>query len=69
MESLAIAAAALACPVSMGVMMWFMARAGRRSDESETRHAADLDELRAEHGRLEAEIERLEDRPPAATRH
>jgi hypothetical protein len=69
MESLAIAAAALACPVSMGLMMWFMARGARRTDATETEHARGLDELRAEHRRLGAEIERLEDRPPAGTRH
>jgi hypothetical protein len=49
--------AALACPVGMGAMMWFMGK-GMRSKDS-TRDAS-VDQLREEHRRLGAEIERLE---------
>jgi hypothetical protein len=57
METALIAAAVLACPVGMAVMGWFMAK-GKRNPE-ETEHPS-LDELRDEHRRLEAEIDRLD---------
>jgi hypothetical protein len=69
MQNLAIAAAALACPVSMSLMMWFMAKAGRRTEHTEAQRELSLDQLRAEHRRLGAQIDGLEDRPPAGTRH
>jgi hypothetical protein len=53
--------AVLACPVGMGAMMWFMAK-GMRGKDAKTRDhdTASVEELRAEHRRLGAEIERLE---------
>lgn len=50
--------AILACPVGMGLMMWFMAKGmgGNRGAAAVT----SLDELQAEHQRLGGEIERLE---------
>ena len=51
------ALAFLACPVGMGLMMWFMARGGR--GERPARDAS-IDELRAEQLRIEAQLDRLE---------
>ena len=51
---------ALACPVGMGAMMWFMAR-GSRSRDAPASRPATLDELRQEHGGLGTQIESLED--------
>jgi hypothetical protein len=59
MESVLVGLAVLACPVGMGLMMWFMAK-GMRSGSKPDREAASLEELQAEHRRLGAEIERLE---------
>jgi len=58
-----VALAVLACPVVMGLMMWFMARGvggGRGRSE------ASLEDLRDEHERLGREIEGIEDRRPEA---
>ena len=58
----------LACPVGMGLMMWFMMRAGKsKSPErpaAPTRSPGTLDELRAEERRLAAELGRLESPEP-----
>jgi hypothetical protein len=52
----------LACPVGMGVMMWFMARAAKRGDRKATGPASppSLEQLREEQQRLNAQVERLE---------
>ena len=65
METVLIAVAALACPVGMGVMMWFMARGMRDRDEAQ--EPGSFDALRDEHGRLAERIERIErrDRTPS----
>jgi hypothetical protein len=57
MEAVAIAVAALACPVGMVLMGWFMAKGMRKPKGAEQ---IDVDQLRAEHRRLGAEIERIE---------
>ncbi len=54
------ALALLACPVGMGVMMWFMAR-GMRGNRDEPATPPSLETLREEHRRLGTEIERLQD--------
>lgn len=59
METIVIAAAALACPVGMGAMMWFMAK-GMRKEKPAAEQPADAADLRAEHARLGAELDRLE---------
>ena len=37
MEGVLLGVAALACPVGMGVMMWFMAKGMRNNNESNVR--------------------------------
>jgi hypothetical protein len=63
MESVLLGFAVLACPVGMGLMMWFMAK-GTRSGSKSDRGVASLEELQAEHRRLGSEIERLERESP-----
>ena len=55
MEGLA-ALALLACPVGMGLMMWFMAR-GHREHKAEPKDMS-VTELKAEQRRLDAELTR-----------
>jgi hypothetical protein len=52
--------AALACPVGMGAMMWFMGKGMRAGKTREDVPASSVDDLREEHRRLGAEIERIE---------
>jgi hypothetical protein len=58
-EQIPLVLALLACPIGMGLMMWFMSR-GMRGDhmEDRTRDARSLAALRAEQARLEREIAR-----------
>jgi hypothetical protein len=58
-ETVLIGLAALACPVGMGLMMWFMAK-GMRGRGEASAESNDIEGLRAEHRRLGAELERLE---------
>jgi hypothetical protein len=62
METVLLSLVALACPIGMGTMMWFMARgmSGQRKHEATP---ASLETLREEHRRLGDEIERLEREP------
>ncbi|MEJ7825320.1 MAG: hypothetical protein WKF48_07805 [Solirubrobacteraceae bacterium] len=59
MSEAVLALAVLACPVGMGLMMWFMAR-GMRGDRNQSNPS--VTELRSEHERLGQQIEELEDR-------
>jgi hypothetical protein len=62
MEGAVLALALLACPVGMGLMMWFMSRGDKQPQRPASREAgpASLDELRREQARLAVEIERVE---------
>ncbi len=70
MEGILLSLAVLACPVGMGVMMWFMAK-GMGRDRTPGRRSVTLDDLRREHARLGADIARAEadgsDRPVELT--
>jgi len=68
MESVLVGLAVLACPVGMGLMMWFMARRMRGQRKQHT--PASIETLREEHRRLGAEIDRIEaaDRPVSEAR-
>ena len=63
MEITLLSLAFLACPVGMGLMMWFMAK-GMRKDAAPALTPADrsVEELREEHQRLGDELEVLEER-------
>lgn len=61
METLIPTLVLLACPVGMGVMMWFMARGMKNKKEEPS--PASVDTLREEHRRLGTEIERMEEAP------
>ncbi len=70
MESILLSVAFLACPLGMGLMMWFMAKGMRKnSAPAQPPHHASVEQLREEHRRLGEELERLDDRPafPAPT--
>jgi hypothetical protein len=55
-----LALCALACPLGMGAMMWFMARGSRSKTAPPPRSPSTLDDLRLEHERLGTQIESLE---------
>ncbi len=62
-----LALAFLACPVGMGLMMWFMAKGMPKEPAAEQPRAASdprvgssVEQLREEHRRLGEELERLD---------
>jgi hypothetical protein len=59
--------ALLACPVGMGLMMWFMAKAMRRDEpRAGVGRTPSIEALHAERERVDAELDRLEGREVAA---
>lgn len=62
MRDLLLSASVLACPVGMGLMMWFMGKGTRAAKRSPANPPGDatLAELRAEHRRLGAELEQAD---------
>lgn len=69
MESVLVGLAVLACPVGMGVMMWFMSKGMRGRNASGPAPAStSVEDLRAEQQRLAAEIDRLEGKDESADR-
>lgn len=60
MEGVLLSLVILACPVGMGLMMWSMMRSRRDGP----RAASTPGELRAEHARISAELERYEQPDP-----
>lgn len=62
MEGILLPLALLACPVGMGLMMWFMAKGTKRQRGGENIAAQprSLEQLREEQRRLDAEIDRIE---------
>ena len=59
MEAALLAAAVLACPVGMGVMMWMMMRGARHSDASAGNPGAPAGDQAAQIDALRSEIEEL----------
>jgi hypothetical protein len=59
MENALLALALLACPAGMGLMMWWMNR-GMKHGPAKTPTDGSGEDLRAEHARVSADIERLE---------
>ena len=67
MNQLLVAAPLLACPIGMGLMMWFMTRGGHKQDSSAPVDAGELARLRAEVATLRAQHEASLDAASPAT--
>jgi cytochrome c-type biogenesis protein CcmH/NrfF len=65
MDQLLYVLPALACPVGMGLMMWFMR--SRRSDADQPPHTAPTTEQEQELARLRKEVEALREEQTTKT--
>ncbi len=66
MEGALLAIAVLACPLGMGLMMWFMGRSSRGKERG--KEAPTASELREEQRRITERIDRLERSPDSDER-
>lgn len=71
MENVLWVLPALACPIGMGLMMWYMGKGmtgGRRDEAASANEPAprSLEQLREEQRRIDAELEQLEERQRAS---
>ena len=57
MENLVYVLPALVCPLGMVAMMWFMGRGSKQKDQ---RVPVSVEQMREEHARLAAELERID---------
>ena len=62
MESTLLALILLACPVGMGLMMWFMSKGMGGKKDEQTAAPRSVEQLREEQRRLNQEMNRLEER-------
>jgi hypothetical protein len=60
MEGVVVALALLACPVGMGLMMWFMGKGMKKDGGQSPSSSGSLEDLRDEQARLSAQIDQLE---------
>lgn len=67
METVLLGLVALACPLGMGLMMWFMVRGMKRTDGAQQAEGS-VEELRAQQRRLAAEIDGVEAKDREHTR-
>lgn len=56
MEGLFLTLGLLACPVGMGLMMWFMGKGMKKSNAEAPAQPKSVEQMREEQHRLEAEI-------------
>ncbi|MGI8597145.1 MAG: hypothetical protein ACR2LY_07660 [Thermoleophilaceae bacterium] len=68
MEAL-YALALLACPVGMGVMMWWMSRGNTAKQPVQDKDPRTVEELRAEQVRISSEIDQLSPRETTEDGH